>query len=158
MAGVNKVILIGHMGKDPEIRSFQGGGKVASFSIATSESWKDKQTGERKERTEWHRIQVFGDGLVGVIERYTRKGSKIYIEGQLRTRKWQDNSGNDHYATEVNVNGNTGKIVLLDGKGEGGSGNSEGSGGSKKSSSGDNGGWGGQSSGYVDDLDDDIPF
>src|SRR5689334_14292487 len=101
MSGVNKVILVGNLGKDPEIRSMQNGGRVASFTLATSEAWKDKGTGERKERTEWHRVVVFNDNLVGVVERFTRKGSKLYVEGQLETRKWTDQGGQDRYTTEV---------------------------------------------------------
>ena len=106
MAGsVNKVILIGNLGQDPEVKSFQNGGRIANLRIATSENWKDKNTGERKERTEWHTVVLQSDGLVGVAERYLRKGSKVYIEGSLRTRKWQDASGNDRYSTEVSVGG-----------------------------------------------------
>ena len=104
MAGsVNKVILIGNLGADPEVKSFQNGGRIANLRIATSESWKDRQTGERKERTEWHSVVIQSEGLVGVVERYLKKGSKIYIEGSLRTRKWQDRDGNDRYTTEVSV-------------------------------------------------------
>ena len=102
MAGsVNKVILVGNVGNDPEIRTFGNGGKVANLSLATSESWRDKQSGEKREKTEWHRVAVFGEGLVGVIERYVKKGSKLYIEGKLQTRKWQDRDGNNRYSTEV---------------------------------------------------------
>lgn len=116
MAGsVNKVILIGNLGQDPEVKSFQNGGKVANLRIATSESWKDKTSGERKERTEWHSVTLASDGLVGVAERYLRKGSKVYIEGQLRTRKWQDQNGNDRYSTEVSVGGIGGVMTMLDG-------------------------------------------
>ncbi len=119
MAGsVNKVILIGNVGKDPEIRSFNTGGKVANFSLATSESWKDKTTGEKKEKTDWHNIAVFNEGLVGIIERYVHKGSKIYIEGQLKTRKWQDRDGNDKYTTEVVLSGFNGSLTLLNSKGD----------------------------------------
>lgn len=115
MAGsVNKVILIGNLGQDPEVKSFQNGGKIANLRIATSENWKDKQTGERKERTEWHSVTLQGDGLVGVAERFLRKGSKVYVEGQLRSRKWQDQSGNDRYSTEINV-GMGGALTMLDG-------------------------------------------
>ena len=122
MAGsVNKVILIGNLGKDPEVKSFQNGGRVCNFSIATSESWKDKSSGERKERTEWHNIVLQSDGLVGVAERFLRKGSKVYIEGSLRTRKWQDQSGNDRYTTEVSV-GMNGVLTMLDGAPGGGQG------------------------------------
>lgn len=164
MAGsVNKVILIGNLGRDPETRSFQNGGKVCNLRIATSETWKDRQTGERKERTEWHSVAIFSEGLAGVAERYLRKGSKVYIEGQLRTRKWQDQSGNDRYSTEVVIDGFNGSMTMLDGR-DGGSGG--GSGDSWGSSGGNDGGYGGgQSSGskpaagaFDDDLDDDVPF
>jgi single-strand DNA-binding protein len=116
MAGsVNKVILIGNLGQDPEVKSFQNGGKVCNLRLATSESWKDKQTGERKERTEWHTVAIFGEGLVGVAEKYLRKGSKIYVEGQLETRKWQDQSGGDRYSTEVVLRGPGSALTMLDG-------------------------------------------
>jgi single-strand DNA-binding protein len=173
MAGsVNKVILIGNLGQDPEVKSFQNGGRIANLRIATSESWKDKQTGEKKERTEWHSVVLQSDGLVGVAERFLKKGSKVYIEGQLRTRKWQDASGNDRYSTEVSVGGIGGVLTMLDGAPGGG-------GGGQRSGGGDYGGgasggsrsgggydWGGGSSsgggapkgGFADDLDDDIPF
>jgi single-strand DNA-binding protein len=128
MAGsVNKVILIGNLGQDPEVKSFQNGGRIANLRIATSESWKDKQTGERKERTEWHTVVLQSDGLVGVAERFLRKGSKVYVEGQLRTRKWQDASGNDRYSTEVSV-GMNGALTMLDGAAGGGSGGGGGGG------------------------------
>jgi single-strand DNA-binding protein len=120
MAGsLNKVMLIGNLGADPEIRSFQNGGRVANLRIATSESWKDKATGERKERTEWHTVAVMNDVLVGVVEQYLRKGSKVYVEGQLQTRKWADQSGNDRYSTEVVLRGFGGTLLMLDGKSEG---------------------------------------
>lgn len=123
MAGsVNKVILVGNLGSDPEVRSFSNGGRIANFRIATSESWTDKASGERKERTEWHSIAVRNDGLISVIERYLRKGSKVYIEGQLQTRKWQDQSGNDRYSTEVVLSGPSAVMTMLDGA-QGGSGN-----------------------------------
>lgn len=146
MAGsVNKVIIIGNLGQDPEVRSFQNGGKVANLRIATSESWKDKQTGEKKERTEWHTVAIHGDGLVGVAERYLRKGSKVYLEGQLATRKWQDQSGNDRYSTEVVLRGPGANLTMLDGpqdqRGE-------------RKSSADNGGWVGQAPDSSDDLPD----
>ena len=115
MASVNKVILVGNVGQDPEIRSTQDGKKIANFSIATSESWKDKATGEKKEKTEWHKISVFNDGLVGVIERFVEKGTKVYIEGSLTTRKWTDNSGVDKYSTEVQLQGFGCSLVILDG-------------------------------------------
>ena len=118
MAGsVNKVILIGNLGQDPEIRTFQNGGKIANLRIATSETWKDKNTGERKERTEWHTIAVHSEPLVRVAEQYLRKGSKVYIEGQLETRKWQDQSGNDRYSTEVALRPFRSELQMLDGKG-----------------------------------------
>ncbi|MGV6805538.1 MAG: single-stranded DNA-binding protein [Ruegeria sp.] len=124
MAGsVNKVILVGNLGRDPEVRSFQNGGKVCNLRIATSESWKDRNTGERRERTEWHSVAIFNEGLVRVAEQYLRKGSKIYVEGQLQTRKWQDQSGQDRYSTEVVLQGFGSTLVMLDGRNEGGGGN-----------------------------------
>jgi single-strand DNA-binding protein len=170
MAGsVNKVILIGNLGRDPESRSFNNGGKVCNLRIATSENWKDKQTGERKERTEWHSVAIFSEGLANVAERYLRKGSKVYIEGQLRTRKWQDQSGNDRYSTEIVIDGFNGSMTMLDGRdsGSGGGAAAGGAGGSGDSwgESGGSGDGGGQSSGskpaggaFDDDLDDDVPF
>jgi single-strand DNA-binding protein len=173
MAGsVNKVILVGNLGKDPEIRSFQNGGKVANFSIATSESWKDKNTGEKREKTDWHNVAIFNEGLVRVAEQYLRKGSKVYIEGQLQTRKWTDQSGADKYTTEVVLQNYNGTLVMLDGRGDGGG--SGGSGGMRNTGGG-GGGWGndgGGSSGggfgggssqrgggaFDSDLDDDVPF
>lgn len=120
MAGsLNKVMLIGNLGQDPEVRTFQNGGKVCNLSIATSETWKDKNSGERKERTEWHRVAIMNDGLVGVAERFLRKGSKVYVEGQLETRKWQDQSGADRYSTEVVLRPFNSTLVLLDGKSDG---------------------------------------
>ena len=114
VGSVNKVILLGNLGKDPEIRSMNSGNKVASFSVATSKRWKDKTTQEQKDKTSWHNIVVFGDGLVGIVEKYVRKGSKIYIEGELQTRKWQDQDGNDRYTTEVVVQGYNCNLTLLD--------------------------------------------
>lgn len=170
MAGsVNKVILIGNVGKDPEIRTFGNGGKVANFSIATSENWKDKQ-GQRQEKTEWHNIAVFNDGLVGVIERYVKKGSKLYIEGKLQTRKWQDRDGNDKYTTEVVLQGYGGTLTMLDSR--------DSQGGGRQGGYGGGGGYNQDSVAYVNqgqgggsrsasamegpkenfDLDDDIPF
>lgn len=174
MAGsVNKVILIGNLGQDPEVKSFQNGGRIANLRIATSENWKDRATGERKERTEWHTVVLQSDGLVGVAEKYLRKGSKVYIEGQLRTRKWQDASGNDRYTTEISV-GMNGVLTMLDGApgaggGMGGGGGQRsggggdwggGSGGGQRSGGNDFGGGagGGSRGGFADDLDDDIPF
>jgi single-strand DNA-binding protein len=116
MASLNKVQLIGSLGADPKIKSFQNGGRIANLRIATSEAWKDKQSGERKERTEWHSVTISGDGLVGVAERFLRKGSKVFVEGQLRTRKWQDQSGNDRYSTEIALSGFDAKLIMLDGK------------------------------------------
>ncbi|MBB3941539.1 single-strand DNA-binding protein [Novosphingobium fluoreni] len=152
MAGsVNKVILVGNLGADPEVKSFQNGGRIANLRIATSENWKDKTSGERKERTEWHSVVLNSDGLVGVAERFLRKGSKVYIEGQLRTRKWQDQSGNDRYTTEISVGGMGGVLTMLDGaQGGGGGGGSRGGGdwggGGGRSSGGGNDDWGGGSS------------
>src|SRR4051812_9766384 len=121
MAGsVNKVILVGNLGKDPESRSFQNGGEVVSFSVATSESWKDRNSGERKEKTEWHNVSIFSEGLARVAKSYLRKGSKVYLEGQLETRKWQDQSGQDRYSTEVVLGKFRGELTMLDGRGEGG--------------------------------------
>jgi single-strand DNA-binding protein len=181
MAGsVNKVILIGNLGADPEVKSFQNGGKIANLRIATSENWKDRATGERKERTEWHNVVIQSEGLVGVVERYLRKGSKIYIEGQLRTRKWQDRDGNDRYTTEVSVGGMGGVLTMLDGApggGSGGGGGGRSSGGSYGGVQGGGSDWdggndfgggsgsggfgGGRSGGgspFADDLDDEVPF
>lgn len=140
MAGsVNKVILIGNLGRDPEVRTFQNGGKVCNLRIATSENWKDRNTGERRERTEWHTVAIFSEPLARVAEQYLRKGSKVYLEGQLETRKWQDQSGNDRYSTEVVLRPYTSTLTMLDGRGEGGGGG------------GDNYGGGGGGGGYVDD-------
>jgi single-strand DNA-binding protein len=117
MAGsVNKVIIVGNLGKDPEIRNTQTGAKIANFTVATSESWKDKSTGEHREKTEWHRIVVFNEGLAGIVERYIKKGSKVYIEGSLQTRKWQGNDGVDKYTTEVVLQGFNGTLTMLDSK------------------------------------------
>ena len=122
MAGsVNKVILVGNLGKDPEVRTFQNGGRVANLTIATSESWKDKNSGERKEKTEWHRVVIMNENLIKVAENYLKKGAKIYIEGQLETRKWQDNSGTDKYTTEVVLRPYRGELTMLDGRRDGGS-------------------------------------
>jgi len=175
MAGsVNKVILIGNLGRDPEVRSFQNGGKVCNLRIATSETWKDRNTGERREKTEWHSVAIFQEGLVRIAEQYLKKGSKVYIEGQLQTRKWQDQSGQDKYSTEVVLQGFGGTLTMLDGRDGGGSGGGGGNygGGSGGYDSGppDQGGYGGgydsgPSGGGNDggrsssrDLDDEIPF
>lgn len=141
MAGsVNKVILVGNLGKDPEVRSTQGGGKIVNFTLATSESWKDKSIGERKEKTEWHRVAVFNPNLAEIAERYLRKGSKVYVEGQLQTRKWTDQNGQERYATEVVLQQFRGDLTLLDSRG--------GSGGGDMGSGGFNGGgYGGDAGG-----------
>ena len=173
MAGsVNKVILVGNLGRDPEVRSFQNGGKVVNLRIATSETWRDKATGERKERTEWHSVAIFNENIGKIAEQYLRKGSKVYVEGQLETRKWQDQSGADRYSTEVVLRPYTGSLTLLDGRegggGGGGSGGDDrgggypeergygdergGSGGGSAPRSGGGGGSG------RSDLDDEIPF
>ncbi|WP_282168452.1 single-stranded DNA-binding protein [Ruegeria atlantica] len=170
MAGsVNKVILVGNLGRDPEVRNFQNGGKVCNLRIATSENWKDRNTGERRERTEWHSVAIFNEGLVRVAEQYLRKGSKVYLEGQLQTRKWQDQSGQDRYSTEVVLQGFGSTLVMLDARGEGGGGGGYGGGQSGSYGGGQAGGgygdsYGGQSSapapapasGGIDD--DEIPF
>ena len=184
MAGsLNKVMLIGNLGADPEIRSFQNGGKVANLRIATSETWKDRNTGERQEKTEWHTVAIFSEGLIGVVERFLKKGSKVFIEGSLSTRKWQDQNGQDRYSTEVVLRGLNGTLTMLDGAQGGGGGGGQRSGGWQQGGSGSgaqqsggdddwrpgNGGGGEKSSGSgsasgggggsnYDDLDDDIPF
>ncbi|MFF2320425.1 single-stranded DNA-binding protein [Agrobacterium sp. NPDC058088] len=178
MAGsVNKVILIGNVGADPEIRRTQDGRPIANLRIATSETWRDRNSGERKEKTEWHTVVVFNEGLCKVVEQYVKKGAKLYIEGQLQTRKWQDQTGNDRYSTEIVLQGFNSTLTMLDGRGEGGGrsgggdfggGNDYGSGGG----SGYGGGYDQQSSsrggssrgssqpsgGFSNDMDDDIPF
>ena len=157
MAGsVNKVILIGNLGADPEVRTFQNGGKVANLRIATSENWKDKNTGERREKTEWHTVAIFSEGLVRVAEQYLRKGSKVYVEGKLQTRKWQDQSGQDRYSTEVVLSGFDGTLTMLDGRNDGGGGGGSYGGGS--SGGGYGGGSGGSAPSGGGDMDDEIPF
>ena len=180
MAGsVNKVIIVGNLGRDPEVRSFPNGGKVCNLRIATSENWRDRNTGERKERTEWHSVAIFSEPLAKIAEQYLRKGSKVYIEGQLETRKWQDQSGQDRYTTEIVLRPYRGELTLLDGRdgggggggggggqggyddggyggGYGGGGSSGGYGGGSGGSGGGSGG--GQSGGGRPDLDDEIPF
>ncbi|MEO9818765.1 MAG: single-stranded DNA-binding protein [Paracoccaceae bacterium] len=176
MAGsVNKVILIGNLGRDPEVRTFQNGGKVCNLRIATSETWKDRNTGERRERTEWHSVAIFQEGLVRIAEQYLRKGSKVYIEGQLQTRKWQDQSGQDKYSTEVVLQGFGGTLTMLDGRDgqSGGGGNYGGGGGGGQmgyddrggdyggDTGGGNGGGGNSGGGNPApsrDIDDEIPF
>ncbi|MEP7007953.1 MAG: single-stranded DNA-binding protein [Sphingomonas bacterium] len=175
MAGsVNKVILVGNLGRDPESRSFQNGGKVVNLRIATSETWKDKNSGERKEKTEWHSVAIFNEGLANVAERYLRKGSKVYIEGALQTRKWQDASGADKYSTEIVLQGFNSVLTMLDGAPGGGSGggggqrddfggNDDFGGGSSNFGGGASRGGGAPASGgsrssFADDLDDDVPF
>ena len=181
MAGsVNKVILIGNLGRDPEVRSFANGGKVVNLRIATSENWRDRSTGERKERTEWHSVAIFDENLARVAEQYLKKGSTVYVEGQLQTRKWQDQSGADRYTTEVVLRPFSGNLTLLGGRGEGGGGGGQGGGyddrggyddyGSQGGGSGGGrGGYGGgqgsgpsgggsQGGGRASDMDDEIPF
>lgn len=134
MAGsVNKVILVGNLGNDPEVRNLPSGGKVVNLSVATSERWRDRNSGEQREKTEWHRVVIFSEGLARVAEQYLRKGSKVYLEGQLQTRKWQDQSGQDKYSTEVVLQNFNSSMVLLDGRGEG---------------AGDSGGYGGDTGGF----------
>jgi single-strand DNA-binding protein len=172
MAGsVNKVILIGNLGRDPEVRTFQNGGKVCNLRIATSETWKDRNSGERKERTEWHSVAIFNEALAGVAERFLKKGSKVYIEGQLETRKWQDQSGQDRYSTEVVLRPYSGNLTMLDGPsgGGGGGGTYGGSsgggdyggdygGGGYDSGPSQGGGGGGGGRAPSRDIDDEIPF
>lgn len=167
MAGsVNKVILVGNLGREPETRAMQSGDKVANLSVATSENWRDRQTGERREKTEWHRVVIFSEGLANIAEQYLRKGSKVYLEGTLQTRKWTGDDGNERYSTEVVLQGFNSTLTMLDGRGEGGGGGG-GTGGddpgpgwdgpdsSGSSGGGDMGGGGGPAGG---DLDDEIPF
>lgn len=177
MAGsVNKVIIVGNLGRDPEVRSFPNGGKVVNLRIATSETWRDKQSGERKERTEWHSVAIFSEPLAKIAEQYLRKGSTVYIEGALETRKWQDQSGQDRYTTEIVLRPFSGNLTLLGGRGEGGGGaggggyedrggydnygSQGGSGGSAGGRSSGGGSYGGGSGGGAPrpDLDDEIPF
>lgn len=179
MAGsVNKVIIIGNLGRDPEVRSFQNGGKVVNLRIATSETWRDRTTGERKERTEWHSVAIFNEALAKIAEQYLRKGSTVYIEGALETRKWQDQSGQDRYTTEIVLRPYNGNLTLLGGRGEGGGaamddrggyddyqgggssgGGYSGGGGGGGARSGGGGGFGGGApAGGRSDMDDEIPF
>jgi single-strand DNA-binding protein len=179
MAGsVNKVILIGNLGRDPEVRSMQDGGKIVQLSVATSESWRDRTSGERRERTEWHRVVIFNEQLAKIAEQYLRKGSTIYIEGQLQTRKWTDQQGQEKYTTEIVLQRYRGELTMLGGRSEGGSGggggggggydgydqgggDSYGGGGGSGPGGGGGGGRGGPAPGPAggpDDLDDEIPF
>jgi single-strand DNA-binding protein len=183
MAGsVNKVIIVGNLGRDPEVRSFQNGGKVVNLRIATSETWRDRNSGERKERTEWHSVAIFSEPLAKIAEQYLRKGSKVYIEGALETRKWQDQSGQDRYTTEIVLRPYRGELTLLDGRGEGGGGAGGGDydrggdyeggsgggygggasggygGGSRGGAGGGAQGGGGFGGGSRSDMDDEIPF
>ncbi len=177
MAGsVNKVIIVGNLGRDPEVRSFQNGGKVVNLRIATSETWRDKSSGERKERTEWHSVAIFNENLAKVAEQYLKKGSKVYVEGQLETRKWQDQSGQDRYTTEVVLRQYRGELTILDGRDGGGGGGGAGGGdyggyddyqGGGASGGGGagyqgggarSGGGGGAPAGGRSDMDDEIPF
>ncbi len=161
MAGsVNKVILVGNLGRDPEIRSMNNGGSIANLSIATSESWRDRNSGERREKTEWHRVVIFNEGLVKIAEQYLRKGSKVYVEGQLETRKWTDNNGVEKYSTEVVLRNYGGTLTMLDGR-DGPSGGGMGGGGGRM----DDSGFGGSSRSmegpkqdFSQDMDDEIPF
>lgn len=168
MAGsVNKVILVGNLGADPEIRRTQDGRPIANLRIATSETWRDKASGERREKTEWHRVVIFNEGLCRVAEQYLKKGAKVYLEGQLQTRKWQDQSGQDRYSTEVVLQGFNSQLTMLDGRGGGGGGGDyQSEGGNDFGSSGPSasreprpaGGAGGAGSGRRDDMDDEVPF
>ena len=163
MAGVNKVILVGNLGKDPESKSFANGGAVVRFPLATSESWRDRQTGERKEKTEWHNVAIFNENLGKIATQYLRKGSKVYIEGALETRKWQDQNGQDRYTTEVVLKQFRGELTLLDGRDGGGA---SAGGGSSYGGGGDdgygapafNGGGNKRPAAFDDDLNDDVPF
>jgi single-strand DNA-binding protein len=165
MAGVNKVILVGNLGADPESRSFANGGEVVNLRVATSETWKDRD-GNRQEKTEWHTVAIFNENLGRVAKSYLKKGSKVYLEGQLQTRKWQDQSGNDRYSTEIVLQKFRGELVLLDAR-EGGGGGNYGGGGGSDYGSGGSGGYGSggakpqsrpQPAAFDTDLDDDVPF
>jgi single-strand DNA-binding protein len=163
MAGsVNKVILVGNLGADPEVRHTQDGRPIVNLRLATSESWRDRSSGERRERTEWHRVVIFSEGLAKIAEQYLKKGSKIYLEGQLQTRKWQDQSGQDRYSTEVVLQGFNSTLTMLDGRGEGGGGMGGGGGGSSSMGGGGGGGGGRPSAPAEDfgggDFDDEVPF
>ena len=152
MAGINKVQVMGRLGKDPEIRTFQDGGKVCNLSIATSETWKDKTTGEKKERSEWHRVSIFAPGLVKLVEQYARKGKRIMVTGQLETRKWQDQSGNDRYSTEIVLRPFKGEVEIIDWPDDGDKGPHSGG----QSDNGNNSGY--SAPGNTGEIDDEIPF
>ena len=154
--GINKVILIGNLGRDPEVRTFQNGGKVVNLRIATSERWRDRNTGENREKTEWHSVAIFSEPLGRVAEQYLRKGSKVYLEGQLETRKWQDQSGNDRYSTEVVLRPYRSELTMLDGRGEGGGAVADQSRGDDYGGQSSGGGGGGSPASQIDD--DEIPF
>jgi single-strand DNA-binding protein len=161
MAGsVNKVILIGNLGADPEVRHTQDGRPIVNLRMATSESWRDKSSGERRERTEWHRVVIFSEGLARIAEQYLKKGSKIYVEGQLQTRKWQDQSGQDRYSTEVVLQGFNSQLTMLDSRAGSGEGRESGGGDFGRSGPLGGGGSGGDSGGgsFDKELDDEIPF
>ena len=180
MAGsVNKVIIVGNLGRDPEVRQFNNGGKVCNLRIATSENWKDKNTGERREKTEWHSVAIFSEGIIRVAEQYLRKGSTVYVEGQLQTRKWQDQNGADRYSTEIVIQGFNGTLTMLGGRGDNAGGGGGGYGGGDQGGYGGGQGGGGYDSGQggggfgggqgggsgrsgggspASDLDDEIPF
>ena len=158
MAGsVNKVILVGNLGADPEVRHTQDGRPIVNLRVATSDSWRDKATGERREKTEWHRVVIFNENLAKIAEQYLRKGSKVYLEGQLQTRKWEDQSGQERYSTEVVLQGFNGQLTMLDGRQSSGSGEGQSSGGGDFGRSGPLGGGGGNKS-FDKELDDEIPF
>ena len=152
MAGVNKVILVGNLGADPEIRRTQDGRPIANLRVATSESWRDRNSGERRERTEWHRVVIFSEGLCKIAEQYLRKGSKVYLEGQLQTRKWEDQQGNDRYSTEVVLQGFNSTLTMLDSRNEGGGSSAGGGDFGRSSPMQEEGG------GRFNDMDDEIPF
>lgn len=159
MAGsVNKVILVGNLGADPEIRRTQDGRPIANLSIATSENWRDKNTGERREKTEWHRVVIFSEGLCRVAENYLRKGSKVYLEGQLQTRKWQDQSGQDRYSTEVVLQGFNSTLTMLDGRNEQGASGGDYGGSQAGSVGGGAAGAAPAAASLADDMDDEVPF
>lgn len=154
MSSVNKVILIGNLGRDPEVRSMNNGDKVVTLNVATSESWRDKQSGERKEKTEWHRVVIFNEGLAKIAEQYLKKGSKLYVEGQLQTRKWADQSGAEKFTTEIVLQRFRGELTLLDGKSESGENEAR----QREPAGADSGRQQPTQGGYASDLDDDIPF